>query len=420
MKNKMLLCGNGFSMNFDSGFGNIMDRLYEAHLDLKRYGEFNIISSNREFKDKGIENYKAVLDYLRSYSKDKLYNIFNSALEFGKVLVEHDEIFENLKLQGKIQELNIKVSEWSILKLLVKEWETKDLKGINIEYITILVYFYYQLSEEELKSLDVYYNSFIKLLRIGGRNDYCIGEDSSAALGHVLYNGFTTYYRLLFSIAIFNNGKAMSLENLDKISDIDLNGVIKWLNEFESIFTLNYDNLLELIVPQRNIIHLHGSFELNNIMQICNYQSLRMKYNNTYVDFSDILIGDYIYNKTNREVANCLTSNDKVFNNKVIKYSSNYIESEINNNKINEVLIFGLNINNDQHIIRSILVALYTAQIEKPIIKYCYFSEQDKIEFNEIYKECLNFGYKVLEYIDKNIRIDFINTKDILNKYFIG
>ncbi|WP_447411900.1 hypothetical protein, partial [Clostridium perfringens] len=75
------------------------------------------------------------------------------------------------------------------------------------------------------------------------------------ALGNYLYNGFTTYYRLLFSIAIFNNGKAISLNNLNKISDINLNKVVKWLGDFESIFTLNYDKIMESIIPNKKIIH---------------------------------------------------------------------------------------------------------------------------------------------------------------------
>ena len=94
MRNKALICGNGFSMNFDTDFGNIMDRLYESHLNLKRYGEFDIISNIPEFKAKGIENYNSVLSYLNSYSKEKLYNLFEEALKFGKVILSNEDFLE--------------------------------------------------------------------------------------------------------------------------------------------------------------------------------------------------------------------------------------------------------------------------------------------------------------------------------------
>ncbi|WP_283690604.1 hypothetical protein [Clostridium perfringens] len=419
MMNKALICGNGFSMNFDTDFGNIMDRLYESHLNLKRYGEFNIISNIPAFKAKGIENYNAVLNYLKPYSKEKLYKLFEEALNFGKIILSNNEFLEELKLKGNVKELTINVSEISILKSLIEDWEKYGLRKINIEYITILVYFYYQLDDEKLKELDLYYNGFVKLLRIGDINKYCIGDNSDRILGDSLYNGFTTYYRLLFSISIFNNGKAISLDNLNKISEINLNKVTKWLEGFECIFTLNYDNIIESIIPSKNIIHLHGKFELSDSKQICNYQSLRMKYKDTYVSFSDILIGDYIYNKTTRGLINVLASQQyKKVNNKIVENTFKHIEREIKNNEISEIWIFGLNVNNDQHIIRNILTGLYWAKINNPVIKYCYFTEDDRKNFEKIFKECLTFGDDLLEYINTNVKIEFISTQNILNENF--
>lgn len=419
MGNKALICGNGFSMNFDTGFGNIMDRLYEAHLDLKRYGEFDIISNSSEFRAKGIENYKSVLNYLNPYSEEKLYKLFEEALNFGKTILLHKEVLEQLKLKGVINELRTNISDISILKSLIEDWQEYGLEKINIEYITILVYFYYHLDDEKLKELDLYYNGFVKLLRIGDVNKYCIGDNSDRVMGDSLYNGFTTYYRLLFSIAIFNNGKAISLDNLDKISEINLDKVIQWLEGFECIFTLNYDKIIETMIPSKNIIHLHGEFELTDIKKICNYQSLRMKYKDTYVSFSDILIGDFIHNKIERGLVNNLAFQKyKKINNKIIENLFDTIKEEIKTNSINEFLIFGLNINNDQHIIRGILDGFYWAKINNPVIKYCYFTEDDRKNFEKIFNECLTFRDDILEYIDKNVKIEFISTQNILNENF--
>ena len=40
------LCGNGFSINFDSDFANIYDRLYETHKLLIRNGKFEVKANN--------------------------------------------------------------------------------------------------------------------------------------------------------------------------------------------------------------------------------------------------------------------------------------------------------------------------------------------------------------------------------------
>ncbi len=43
------LCGNGFSINFDSDFANIYDRLYEAHKLLIQSGKYDV-KANNSFK----------------------------------------------------------------------------------------------------------------------------------------------------------------------------------------------------------------------------------------------------------------------------------------------------------------------------------------------------------------------------------
>jgi len=40
------LCGNGFSMNFDSGFSNIHSRLYEVHKSLYKNTKYKVKSRN--------------------------------------------------------------------------------------------------------------------------------------------------------------------------------------------------------------------------------------------------------------------------------------------------------------------------------------------------------------------------------------
>ena len=60
------LCGNGFSINFDSDFANIYDRLYETHKLLIRNGKFEV-KANNSFQKIFKDNYKSVCKYVYTY-----------------------------------------------------------------------------------------------------------------------------------------------------------------------------------------------------------------------------------------------------------------------------------------------------------------------------------------------------------------
>ncbi|WP_242143226.1 MULTISPECIES: hypothetical protein [unclassified Bacillus cereus group] len=66
----MFLCGNGFSMNFDSDFENIYDRLYDGHKELLVNSEYKVNAGDRAFSKKFKDNYKNVLRYLKYISKE--------------------------------------------------------------------------------------------------------------------------------------------------------------------------------------------------------------------------------------------------------------------------------------------------------------------------------------------------------------
>lgn len=238
-------------------------------------------------------------------------------------------------------------------------------------------------------------------------------KDKAVEATHL--NGFNTYYRLLFSIAIFSNGKCFNLNTLGKISNLSIDKIKGFLYKFNSILTLNYDCLLENILSDFKICYLHGSFILNK-KEYVNNQSLGLRYeNDKYVSFSDILIGDYFYNKVNRSVINVFSKNEMI--NKKTQYYTEILKSIIESNKINAVLIFGMNIQNDQHILRNIMSSFYFSKIVNPRIIYCYFTEEEKLDFDETFYKVITFSEELSAYAAE-IEVMYIDSKEILATYF--
>ena len=63
--------------------------------------------------------------------------------------------------------------------------------------------------------------------------------------GSMSRNGFTIYYKMLFSTAILSKGKALDVKKLDNIKKINLPILTNFLSNFKLIMTLNYDSILE-------------------------------------------------------------------------------------------------------------------------------------------------------------------------------
>ncbi|NFL34502.1 hypothetical protein FDB64_05330 [Clostridium botulinum] len=412
------LCGNGFSMNFDENFCNIFDRLYNAHKNLLHNSSYNVYSKvNARFKHKCIDNYRNVLSYVRGFSEKQLYKIFDDGLIFAQSIIENKELINYFKENHLIIELTFGRSE---LDLIEEICLAKKKEAVNIEYWSILIYFYFLI---EFIDSNCYKfpddNLFISIIRIGNINKDSIIDISdlkSKILNSVQYNGFNTYYRLLFCIAIFSEGKHLNINNLSKVTNLNMDKIQQFLKKFNSIITLNYDNLLEQILPTKYVYHLHGSFVLNKKEYVYS-QSLGLTYNkNEYVSFSDILIGDYFYNKINRAIINNLSQNE-IFNKKELHHSKilNYLIKE---NNINTIIIFGLNIENDQHILRTVMTTFAFNKISNPKIIYCYFLEEEKLKFNKTFYDVITFNDELSKYV-RNIEVIYVKTKEILNEYFL-
>ena len=96
-KNKsMFLCGNGFSMNFDSDFGNIFDRLYDGHKELLINSEYKVNAKNKAFNKKCNGNYRSVLKHLKYIRKEELHKLFEDAYIFARSINDNNKLLTDL------------------------------------------------------------------------------------------------------------------------------------------------------------------------------------------------------------------------------------------------------------------------------------------------------------------------------------
>ncbi|WP_214797133.1 hypothetical protein [Exiguobacterium sp. s5] len=410
------LCGNGLSLNFDGDFLNIYDNLYSSHKKIIRGASYKI-KSNSSFKRKCNENYRSVIQYIRAFDEKKLMEIFEDALKFAELIVKDDELISDLKEQKKTYELVFGVTHIDIVKMICKAGKSGGIQSVNIENWTILIYLYFAIKESKYHGLKYLFdNSFIKIIEMGNISRVRLIYDTKSSYElyeKVILNGFTTYYRFLFSTAILSNGKAINFEMLENVPNLDIQKIRLFLNQFDLFLTLNYDNIPESLYD-KDVHHLHGKFVINSEEYVYG-QSLGLSTSNGYVSFSDILIGDYFIFKTLLPTINKLANSNK-HNKKVVTFS-NKIESLMNDYEIQTVVIFGMNIENDHHVLRNIMLSFYNNEVASPHIVYCYFSNEEKIQFANAFQEVITFREDVSEY-SRAIKVSYLKTKELLKEYF--
>lgn len=413
-QNTAFLCGNGFSINFDKDFGNIYDRLYDAHKAVIRNGQFNV-KANRNFNKVYKDNYNSVIKYLRFFDEKRISDIFIDGVIFAQSILDDTDIIFNLKQEKLIKELTFGVSELSLVENIAKVGKNKGYKYVNIEYWSILIYMYFAIMHVDKNYAFPINNEFITLIKLGNVNKNKIVQDADIIQQYCLSNGFNTYYRMLFCTAILADGKAVYFSNLENIKKLDLGSIKDFLNKFKALITLNYDHVLEDLTG-RNVRHIHGEYILNK-QEYVYFQSLGIELeNHVYVSFSDILIGDYFINKAFAEIVNAM--NKSPINKRVTSLTRS-TGTTMEQNDIETVLIFGMNINNDQHIIRDIMLNLSDRQSDNVKIIYCYFCDEDRKVFEEQYNASITFRSDVSENV-RNIEVLYIKTQDILNDFFLS
>ena len=401
------LYGNGFSMNFDSSFGDIYNRLYENHRLIMKNFKIDCSSPNSTFKNKAITNFKKVKEYVKNFDRRKIRALFEDGIKFAKSINSNEKIKEELLNSPYIIKL---VSGETQLTILDELCSCETLEGINIEYWSILIYLYYAI-----KLIDSSHytfplnNKYINAIELGNfvKTSVVNQKDLADILEKTYFNGLTTYYRVLFSATIFNSGKCLNLNDLDKYNKIDREKLLDFLLKFNSILTTNYDCIVEKL-SENSIepIHLHGAFVLDK-KEFTYFLSLGINYkDNNYVSFSDVLIGDRFF-KTGKSLINSLTS--KHYSNKKTIVNTKKIINNMGENT-DSILIFGLGLKNDIHIINGIISYFYINKIKNPKIIYSYYDERQKEEFT---REMKKNRLITLEEKHKNIKIMINGTREI-------
>lgn len=215
---------------------------------------------------------------------------------------------------------------------------------------------------------------------------------------------------IYFSANILLNGDSVNVQNLKKWASFDIDSINEFLSYFDSLMTTNYDMILEN-VSHRSIGHLHGYYAKNR-MTVWS-QSLSVNYGLTKYDLSTIIIGDYFISKS---IYNIIVNvaKSQIQNIKTQIYDE-IIKENTENKKSNTVVIFGLNVDNDYHIIRSIQLNL--ANLDHPQIVYCYYSDEDRKSFENIYNLCITYSEDLSEAV-RNIKLVYVDSKEIVIKIF--
>ena len=410
--NNALLLGNGFSINFDSGFGNIHSRLYETHKDLIRNGKYNVNSPNINYCKKLKNNYKNILNELKYIEENVFETIFEDAILFAESIICFPKM-KGLLVENKTNKNIFNIKIWNAIQNIYHVGSKKGAESVNLEYWTMLIYAHYYIKKNRPDGYTLPTNNFfITLINVGDSKKHSIGEVDILILSSI--NGLNIYFKMLYSMAIFDKGKAITLKKLDRINLLDLNKIYDLLSKNEVVLTLNYDHIIEKLWSSFRVEHLHGSYKIN-CNEYSHYLSLSFIHEDEEISISDILIGDHFCNKTFLPV---VASTSKGTTDSIKESSDDKIRKCVKEKNINHFVIFGMNINNDIDILRYIMFALEENQIENPSITYCYFNDTEKNEFMEQCNKALPLEKAVVDYC-KNINVNYVKTQIILNEYFL-
>ncbi|MDF2503068.1 hypothetical protein [Clostridium sp.] len=409
------LCGNGFSINFDDDYKYIYDNLFKAHKKVINSAKLKVHANkliSKVFKD----NFNSIKQEMYNYNQLDIDKIFTDGIQFAKSIVEDTDLIDILNNKKLISKLVFDKTQLSLVESIATMGLLKGYKYVNIEYWTVLIYFYYAIKKVDSKQYQFPSdNKFIYLLKVGSKNNNPVINDGGKALHQfVMTNGFNLYYRFLFSTAILCDGKSVDCSKLTKVKTVNKKTLLLLLNSFEILMTLNYDHILEYLTG-RNVTHIHGEYivDKDEYVWCC---SLGVEEQGHYISLSDILIGDYFVNKNFAGITNSMVDIDGI---KRTANFSNSIDKNMRINDVTHIVLFGMNIDNDQHIIRNIMLSLED-RINKDVgIIYCYFRVSDIEIFEKEYHKVITFSDDVSGRV-RQIPIYCIKSEDILDKYFFA
>lgn len=417
--NSAILLGNGFSVNFDRCFLNIYDRLYAAHLKLvSKEIQYILKDSNQKFKNKFKNNYLNVLRKHRFFSESDVHGLFQDGLKFANTIYKNEKLIDELIQKNRITKLVFDFSQLDVLRNICEVGNLKGYSSINIENWTVLIYFYFIIKDLEYgRHFLPQENSFINAIENGDVASYSlIKSENDKFLEKTITNGFSQYLRFLFLIAIYSDGKALDIESLENTKNLNLKSIINFIEKFDAIFSLNYDHIADLLLPDRLIIHPHGTY-VKEKKEFNYHQSIGfIDKTGQYISCSDLVIGDYFNYKIKYPIISDSAMKMSIYNKRKPRFMEDFLE-ESKEKSVETFVFFGINIENDYHILRNIMVSFYRRKISDPRIIFCYFNDFDKESFDKMFEKVITFDDDMSGY-SKNIKVNYIKTTILLEEYF--
>lgn len=415
-KNTGLIIGNGFSMNFDKQFGDIYSCLKEASYLMGKVGEFKISPAAKPMTKVVIkENYLAVMKYIRVLNQEQIEEIFKDAVEFASFIIENPLILSFLNENKHLHRLTVGPDMLQITREISEVGKSKGFQYINIENWPILIWLYYLIEEhEEFKNYQKKSNKFVSVLIIGGKKTLSSFNSPNQVMEKSKFNGFATYYRLLMLTIIFGKGKAVSLKQLENIEGMSQDSLINWLQSFQEIFSLNYDRIVESLadIP---VTHLHGKFQ-KSFQGYTFFQSFSLNYEGKQYFTSNIILGSYITNKVLDGLIQTVA-----MKNHPLTYiptdPSKILGDKIKNSKLDHFVFFGLNPENDYHILSGIYFNCLQENISHVLLTFCYYDEKEVEAFTKIWHHVISSIYKGKKSFIP-VTLNFVNSKEIVSTYF--
>lgn len=405
----IFLCGNGFSINFDDRYKcqNLMDSLYSTHCHVLKNSNF-IVNANEQFNTALLTNYQSVLTEISNVQTEKEFiAIFDDAIKFANTIIYNHNALNWLKANGDTQ-LTFGFSISELIQTISQQANATAAKamGVNYEYWTILIYCVIAMEKapKTIYLLDTQ-NIFVKLV-LKGKIYTWTKKD---VYNDTITNGLYIYFWLLFAGNILLQGDSFNVNRLKNWNFYNFTVLNRFLSNFDFLMTTNYDRILEKITD-RFVQHLHGYYDKKTKTVL--YQTLSVTYSPEKYDLSSIIIGDYFISKT-RYLKSAFLAR-KFPQNTNIKAYDEMLTENMEKYNANVILIFGLNIDNDYHIIRSIQVHL--AKLKNAHIIYCYFTPEDKDLFKQKYQQVIT--PPVSKHAVQNISVSFVKSQEVIANIF--
>ena len=412
------LCGNGFSINFDNDYklSKLVERLYKTHCHLNQNDTYDI-DLNKTYNMVLKENYNATKRILKKINSETAFSLlFSNAVALACSIIENKSALSWLNDNGFNSRLTFGLAHIDLVYSIVEQAKKNGDMYVNYEYWTVLIYYIIALKNipSEVYSFDEN-NIFVSAV-LAGNTHSLINEPPS---GTNIYldtstNGMYTYLHFLFSTNILLDGKSFNVTNLSNWDNLYIDKIKLFLLNFDNLMTTNYDRLLEDIT-KREISHLHGSYfkHKKRVMS----QSLGVFYNLVRYDLSTTVIGDYFLSKMFLQITSRIAA--KQPQNSDIEVYAQILERIIKEAHSQVIVIFGLNMDNDYHILRDIQIYFEAGRTKTPHIIYCYYSEIDKNSFINAYDACITYSPKLCDFVRNDIKVSILDSKEMIKNVFV-